>query len=173
AARVAGRPVTVSYSDLESAPVVVLVGFEPEDESPIVFLRLRKAARKHGLPVYAVAPFATRALKKISGRLIKTVPGAEAATLDGLATGEVGDLLATPGAVILVGERLATVPGGLSAAARLADTTGAPPAWGAARTARARPPRRHHRGAAGLGAAARGRTWRAGRRRAAHVAARW
>jgi len=43
AARVAGRPVTVSYSDLESAPVVVLVGFEPEDESPIVFLRLRKA----------------------------------------------------------------------------------------------------------------------------------
>ena len=78
AARVAGRPVTVSYSDLESAPVVVLVGFEPEDESPIVFLRLRKAARKHGVPMYAVAPFATRALKKMSGRLLKTVPGAEA-----------------------------------------------------------------------------------------------
>ena len=26
-------------------------GFEPEEESPIVFLRLRKAARKHGTPV--------------------------------------------------------------------------------------------------------------------------
>jgi NADH-quinone oxidoreductase subunit G len=129
AARVAGRPVTVSYSDLESAPVVVLVGFEPEDESPIVFLRLRKAARKHGVRVYAVAPFATRALKKMSGRLLKTVPGAEAAALDGLATGEIGDLLATPGAVIMVGERLATVPGGLSAAARLADATGARLAW--------------------------------------------
>ncbi len=129
AARVAGRPVTVSYSDLESAPVVVLVGFEPEDESPIVFLRLRKAARKHGVPVFALAPFATRALKKMSGRLLKTVPGAEASTLDGLATGEIGDLLATPGAVIMVGERLATVPGGLSAAARLADTTGARLAW--------------------------------------------
>ncbi|MCA2233161.1 NADH-quinone oxidoreductase subunit G, partial [Mycobacterium intracellulare] len=125
AARIAGRPMTVSYADLESAPVVVLAGFEPEDESPIVFLRLRKAARKRGLPVYAVAPFATRALDKMSGRLIKTVPGAEAAALDGLATGEVGDLLSTPGAVIMVGERLATVPGGLSAAARLADTTGA------------------------------------------------
>ena len=62
AARIAGKPVTVSYSDLETAPVVVLVGFEPEDESPIVFLRLRKAARKHGVPVYAIAPFATRAL---------------------------------------------------------------------------------------------------------------
>jgi len=129
AARVAGRPMTVSYSDLESAPVVVLVGFEPEDESPIVFLRLRKAARKHRVPVYAIAPFATRALTKMAGRLIKTVPGTEPSALDGLATGEVGDLLATPGAVIMVGERLATVPGGVSAAARLADATGARLAW--------------------------------------------
>jgi NADH-quinone oxidoreductase subunit G len=129
AARVAGRPVTVSYSDLESAPAVLLVGFEPEDESPIVFLRLRKAARKHGVPVYTVAPFATRALQKMSGRLLKTLPGAEASTLDGLATGEVGDLLSTSGAVIMVGERLATVPGGLSAAARLADATGARLVW--------------------------------------------
>ncbi|MGO9521478.1 NADH-quinone oxidoreductase subunit G [Mycobacterium sp.] len=129
ASRIAGRPVTVSYADLESAPVVVLVGFEPEDESPIVFLRLRKAARKHGVPVYAVAPFATRGLMKMSGRLLKTVPGAEASTLDGLATGEIGDLLARPGAVIMVGERLATAPGALSAAGRLADTTGARLAW--------------------------------------------
>ena len=128
AARIAGRR-DVSYSDLESASVVLLVGFEPEDESPIVFLRLRKAARKRGLPVYAVAPFATRALEKMSGRLIKTVPGSEAAALDGLATGEVGDLLSSTGAVIMVGERLATVPGGLSAAARLADATGARLAW--------------------------------------------
>jgi len=129
AARIAGRPITVSYTDLESAPVVLLVGFEPEDESPIVFLRLRKAARKHGVPVYAIAPFATRALQKMSGRLLKTVPGAEPSTLDGLATGEVGDLLSTPGAVVMVGERMATVPGGLSAAARLADVTGARLAW--------------------------------------------
>ena len=35
----------VSYADLERAPVVLLAGFEPDDESPIVFLRLRKAAR--------------------------------------------------------------------------------------------------------------------------------
>jgi NADH-quinone oxidoreductase subunit G len=129
AARVAGRPVTVSYADLETAPVVLLVGFEPEDESPIVFLRLRKAARKHGVPVYAVAPFATRALTKLSGRLIKTVPGTEAAAMDGLAGGELGELLSKPGAVIMVGERLATAPGGLSAAARLADATGARLAW--------------------------------------------
>lgn len=129
AARIAGRPVTVSYADLESAPVVLLVGIEPEEESPIVFLRLRKAARKNRVPVYAIAPFATRGLQKMSGKLIKTVPGAEPSTLDGLATGEFGDLLATPGAVIMVGERVATVPGGLSAAARLADSTGARLAW--------------------------------------------
>ncbi|CDO87516.1 NADH-quinone oxidoreductase subunit G [Mycobacterium triplex] len=129
AARIAGRPLTVSFSDLESAPVVVLVGFEPEDEAPIVFLRLRKAARKRGVPIYAVAPFATRALTKMSGRLLQTVPGAEPSTLNSLATGEVGELLSKAGAVIMVGERLATVPGGLSAAARLADATGARLAW--------------------------------------------
>ncbi len=127
AARIAGRHMAVSYADLESAPVVLLVGFEPEDESPIVFLRLRKAARRHRVPVYTIAPFATGGLHKMSGRLIKTVPGGEPAALDDLATGAVGDLLATPGAVIMVGERLATVPGGLSAAARLADTTA--PVW--------------------------------------------
>ncbi len=33
-----------TYADLEAAPAVLLVGFEPEEESPIVFLRLRKAA---------------------------------------------------------------------------------------------------------------------------------
>ncbi len=131
AARVAGRPVTVSYADLESAPVVLLVGFEPEEESPIVFLRLRKAARKRGLPVYTVAPFATRGLTKMSGRLIATAPGAEASTLDALAAGAdpLPGLLATPGAVIMVGERLAAAPGALSAAARLADATGARLAW--------------------------------------------
>ena len=129
AARVAGRPITVRYSDLESAPVVLLVGFEPEDESPIVFLRLRKAAHKHRVPVYAIAPFASRGLQKMSGRLLKTFPGTEASTLDGLADGEVGELLQQPGAVILVGERLAAAPGALSAAVRLADATGARLAW--------------------------------------------
>ncbi len=100
ATRVAGTSITISYSDLESAPVVLLAGFEPEEESPIVYLRLRKAARKHGLPVHAIAPFASNGLKKLSGKLIQTVPGAEATALDGLATGELGELLSKPGAII-------------------------------------------------------------------------
>ncbi len=121
AARVATRH-DVTYTDLEAAPVVVLAGFEPEDESPIVFLRLRKAVRKHGLRVVSIAPFASRGSAKLAARVISTAPGAEAAALDGM-----GEL--PPGAVILVGERLATSPGALSAAARLAERTGAGLAW--------------------------------------------
>ncbi|MBV8182332.1 MAG: NADH-quinone oxidoreductase subunit G [Mycobacterium sp.] len=128
AARIVGGR-TISYSDLESAPVVLLVGFEPEEESPIVYLRLRKAARKRGLPVHAIAPFASNGLKKLSGKLIQTVPGAEPTTLDGVRSGELAELLSKPGAIIIVGERLAGVPGGLSAAARLSDTAGARLAW--------------------------------------------
>ncbi len=77
---------TVTYADLETAPAVLLAGFEPEEESPIVFLRLRKAVRKRGLQVMSIAPFATRGLTKLGGRLIRTAPGGEAAALDALPT---------------------------------------------------------------------------------------
>ncbi|OAN40630.1 NADH-quinone oxidoreductase subunit G [Mycolicibacterium iranicum] len=126
AAHIAGKPMTVTYSDVEKAPAVLLAGLEPEEESPIVFLRLRKAVRKYGLQVLSLAPFATRSLGKLSGALIRSAPGAEAAALDGLAGNE---LLRMPGALILVGERLAMSSGAMSAAARLADNTGAQIAW--------------------------------------------
>jgi len=137
AARVAGRGIEVSYADLDVAPAVLLAGFEPEDESPIVLLRLRKAARKHNLAVFSIAALATPGLEKVFGTLLPTVPGAEPDTLTALAAGAGGDpniaraaeLLANPGAVILVGERLAEVPGGLAAAVRLADASGAKLAW--------------------------------------------
>ena len=85
AAHVAGRGLGVTYADLEKASSVLLVGLEPEDESPILFLRLRKAVRK-GLAVSAVAAFASRGLEKLSGRLIAAAPGAEAEVLDDLRT---------------------------------------------------------------------------------------
>jgi NADH-quinone oxidoreductase subunit G len=68
AALVAGRPVGPTYADLESAPVVVLAGLDAEDESPIVFLRLRKTARTRRLPVFSVAPFASSGVTKARGR---------------------------------------------------------------------------------------------------------
>jgi len=126
AAHVAGQPMAVTYADLEKAPAVLLAGFEPEEESPIVFLRLRKAVRKNALQVLAVAPFATRAMTKMRGRLVASAPGGEAAALDSLAEDA---QLKLPGAIILVGERLATSPGALSAASRLAAATGARLAW--------------------------------------------
>jgi NADH-quinone oxidoreductase subunit G len=121
----------VSYTDLENAPAVLLAGFEPEEESPIVFLRLRKAARKTGLKAFALAPYATRGLNKLSGTLLATLPGGEAEVLGRLITegSDAADALRAPGAVILVGERLAAAPGALSSAIRLAQVTGAKLAW--------------------------------------------
>jgi NADH-quinone oxidoreductase subunit G len=137
AANVAGRDIQVSYADLERAPAVLLAGFEPDDESPIVFLRLRKAARRGTLKVYSIAPVASRGLARMSGVLLPTVPGGEATALGQLISGtgldEAGRAaaagLATEGAIILAGERLAEVPGALSAADRLARATGARLAW--------------------------------------------
>src|SRR6202048_382529 len=126
AAHIAGQPMTVTYADLDSAPAVLLVGFEPEEESPIVYLRLRKAARKSALSVTSIAPFATRGLTKMAGTLVECAPGAEAAVLDDLAGDE---HLKLPGAIIPVGERLALSPCALSDARRVAAATGARLAW--------------------------------------------
>ncbi len=127
AAEVAGRGVGVTYADLEQTKTVVLAGFDPEDESPIVFLRLRKAVTKNGLRVHAVASHTTRGLAKLNGRLVQTVPGGEAAALRALA--DDGQAALDSGSILLVGERLAAVPGALSVAAELTRTTGARLAW--------------------------------------------
>ncbi|MEN3610932.1 NADH-quinone oxidoreductase subunit G [Plantactinospora sp. ZYX-F-223] len=117
----------VTYADVERAPAVVIAGLEPEEECPILFLRLRKAYNKRGLKVLALAPFVTRGLAKIGATVLTAAPGDEAKLLAGHAS--VAEALRQPGAVLLVGERLATVPGGLSAAAELAERTGAKLAW--------------------------------------------
>ena len=124
--RVAGSGLGVTYAELEKSPAVLLVALEPEEESPIIFLRLRKAVDKKGQRVTSIAPYATRGLAKLSGTLLPAAPGDEIAVLRGDAAREVA---ATDGAVILVGERAAAVPGLLSAVNELADSTGADLAW--------------------------------------------
>ena len=114
----------VDYADLEAAPLVVLVGLEPEDEAATIFLRLRKAA-KSGTRVVSIAPYTSRGLAKMHGQLIATAPGAEVDAIAALPT-TVG---LGKDAIILVGERLAGTHGGLSALADLAATTGARLAW--------------------------------------------
>jgi NADH-quinone oxidoreductase subunit G len=130
-----GSHVTATYADLEAEPAVLPAGLEAEEESPIIYLRLRKAHRRNGTAIFSVAPFASPGLRRMSGVLIPAVPGTEASALDSLAraandgASEAASALRAPGAIILVGERLACVPGGLSAAARLAEVTGARLAW--------------------------------------------
>ena len=135
AAHVAGTGLGVTYDDLEKASSVLLVGLEPEDESPILFLRLRKAARA-GLAVHVVGPFVSRGLEKLSGRLLPAAPGAVVGVLDALATRDgtddqkaAAEKVHGAGSVVLVGEGLASVPGALSAVVRLVKASGARLAW--------------------------------------------
>ncbi|MEU2064167.1 NADH-quinone oxidoreductase subunit G [Streptomyces sp. NPDC013455] len=142
AARVAGRGrdldgTGVTYTSLEKAPAVLLAGFESEEEAPGVFLRLRKAWRKHRQQVFTLATHATRGLQKTGGTLLPAAPGTETEWLDALAAGVglegpgalAAEALRTEGAVIVVGERLAGVAGGLTAALRAATATGAELVW--------------------------------------------
>ncbi len=126
----------VTYDELVAAPAVLMVGFEPEEESPIVFLRLRRAVHERALPVFDVAPFATRADEKLDATLLATPPGLEGAVLRALAAGSAGGVgaaaaaaLRQEGAVVLAGERLAEAPGALSALSALSKATGARIGW--------------------------------------------
>ena len=92
-AQVAGRGIGVTYRDLEAAPTVLMAGFEPEDESPIVFLRLHKAVTDRGQQVIAVAPYTSRGSEKLAATVLHTVPGGEAAALTALAAGDVAQQL--------------------------------------------------------------------------------
>jgi NADH-quinone oxidoreductase subunit G len=143
AARVAGRGRdlagggAVTYTSLEQAPAVLLAGIEAEEEAPGVFLRLRKAHRKSGQRTYGLAAYASRGLIKAGGTLLPAAPGTETEWLDALAGGTglegegqaAAEALRADGAVIIVGERLATVPGALTAATRTAAATGARLVW--------------------------------------------
>ncbi|QKT05961.1 NADH-quinone oxidoreductase subunit G [Gordonia sp. X0973] len=139
--QVAGAGMPVAYADLESAPVVVLAGFEPEEESPMIFLRLRKAVRAGTTRVHSIAAWSSRGLTKLAGTRIECLPGGEAAAL---ADPQTQALLSEPGAVLLVGERLALSPGALTVAATVAEHTGARLGWV--------PRRAGERGAADVGA---------------------
>ncbi|RPA58597.1 NADH-quinone oxidoreductase subunit G [Gordonia oryzae] len=123
---VAARADDLTYDALVTAPTVLLAGFEPEEESPIVFLRLRRAVRATGTRIHTIAPWRSPGVEKLNGTVLPAAPGDEATVLDDDST---ATLLGDSGSVIIVGERLATAPGALSAAARLAERTGARLVW--------------------------------------------
>ncbi len=103
-----------TYIDIDKADHVVLASFEPEEESPIVFLRIYRQVTKRGLVVSSDAPLASRGSKKLAAQLVKGL-----AEISGL----------TAQSVILIGERAAETAGALSAAFELSQSTGAKLAW--------------------------------------------
>ena len=118
----ASAPLNATYKDIDTADQVVLISFEPEDESPIVFLRIYKQTHKRAIKVTSIAPFASRGTQKLNAKLIKTATGNEVAAisaLDGL----------TAKSVILVGERAAETTGALSAVIKLVNDSGAKLGW--------------------------------------------
>ena len=105
---------TTTYADIDKADQVVLIDFEPEEESPIVFLRIHRQVRKRSLAVASNAPISSRGSKKLNAKLVKSL-----SELSGL----------TAQSVILIGERAAETVGTLSAVYEIAQSTGAKLAW--------------------------------------------
>jgi NADH-quinone oxidoreductase subunit G len=112
---------STTYRDIDKADQVLLVGFEPEEESPIVFLRINKQFRKRALKVVSIGSKESIGVEKLKAEFVKVAPGQEAAAI---ATQSL-----TNKSVILVGERAAESAGSLSAVAALADSSGAKIAW--------------------------------------------
>jgi NADH-quinone oxidoreductase subunit G len=109
---------TATYKDIDQADHVVLLAFEPEDESPIVFLRIYKQFRKRALNVSTISPFTSRGSEKLNATVIKFAPGTEVSAINSIAG-------LTAKSVVLIGERLAETSGGLTAAVELANKVGA------------------------------------------------
>lgn len=131
---VAGRPAEVTYKDIEKAPFVLLVDFEPEDECATLFLRLRKATQHRGTKVATIAPYLSAGARKLGAKLLTCMPGQQLQILKDLGAGENGydDLTAAlkqPGSLILIGERACLVEKELAASVTLAEQTGAKWAW--------------------------------------------
>ena len=112
---------TTTYTDIDKADHVALVSFEPEEESPIVFLRINKQVRKRGLKVTSISTKLSIASEKINAHFTKVAPGAESAALSSIEL--------TNKSVILVGERASETPGLLSTVVSVAEKTGAKIAW--------------------------------------------
>ena len=112
---------STSYRDIDGADQVLLVGFEPEEESPIVFLRLNKAVRKRNLKVHAIASKLSIGNEKLKSNFICVAPGNEVSALSAVNL--------TEKSVVLVGERAAETTGLLTAIAGLVSRSGAKLAW--------------------------------------------
>jgi NADH-quinone oxidoreductase subunit G len=125
---IAAPALQAKVTDLEFAHTVLVVGCEPQDDAPILDLRIRKGVRRHDVKL-AVATARPSALDPNAKLTVRVAPGGEAAFLEQLA-GEITEgasklarLLRDGGedVVILWGERIGAdaLPHLLSIAERL------------------------------------------------------
>ncbi|MGZ5292682.1 MAG: NADH-quinone oxidoreductase subunit NuoG [Actinomycetota bacterium] len=120
---VAANPMSVTYKDVERATAILVAGLDPEQEVPILHLRLRKAAAR-GAKIWVLHPRRTR-LHDLATHVL-CAPGDEARFLGGGADPVMDEALAAlrdagAGAVVIAGER----PGVADAAFEAAEAAGA------------------------------------------------
>jgi len=127
----AGSAPSVTYTEVEHAKAIVVVGLDAREELPILHLRIRKAWRNGGARVFEVNPRRT-ALSEFA-TFVPALPGREAEAVWGLRAGE-GPLAEVAAAlrdageagIVLAGSRLAGSPGdALSGLAAVANEAGA------------------------------------------------
>jgi NADH-quinone oxidoreductase subunit G len=109
------RSAGATNADVDAARAIVVAGADLHEESPILFLRLRKAARR-GCAITEIGP--RRTLARIKGS--RWIPATDVASA--LASVEAAD-------VVLAGERLARTPGALLAAWNFARERNAKFGW--------------------------------------------
>ncbi|MDQ3814735.1 MAG: NADH-quinone oxidoreductase subunit NuoG [Armatimonadota bacterium] len=79
-----GKPPTTYYEELEAADVILIVGSNPNEELPILDLRLKKAAFQRRAHLINCNPFKTP-LDRLAKQVLLYNQGTEAALLNGLA----------------------------------------------------------------------------------------
>jgi NADH-quinone oxidoreductase subunit G len=129
----AALPMATTYRDVERAKVVLVAGLDPEQEVPILHLRIRKAARA-GAQVFVIGPRRTRLWDLAEHRLC--LPEHQSYVLERIHDGDaaegsfearVAEALGDAGgeAVVLAGERLTEHPLAADVALSVAQRFGA------------------------------------------------
>ena len=113
---------TATYKDIDLADQIILISFEPEDESPIIFLRILKAVNKRSVPVTVVSPIKSRGSEKLKAKFIAASAGFELAAIESISG-------LTERSVILVGERALETDGLLSKVDEIAAKNKSKIAW--------------------------------------------